>query len=289
MLNLFLWVNSFDYNLCEIDKNIKDCISDLQEVQEIILMNGESLVRSDKIWEQEILPGFMLGNWLFDGNPQYRDEKDMLLSTLNTCVSDLDDKYDDILSILDSGKSVHKTSLVGLYNVPNSFELPPIRCSSDLFETYRLFLRKSTDIDELMGDLSQCFPNLYFSEQVPSSLKIFRPLRNHINEVVRHLEALNEHGMLLRKHLGQMGENEIMQRLGVLGNIECSLQGDPRYARKYLGFTFINDSGDDTEIICAPHTKLYHIGSEWRIYFCWSFPTVTSGMKILVGHIGVHL
>ena len=107
--------------------------------------------------------------------------------------------------------------------------------------------------------------------------------------MVRHLEALNDHGMPLASQLGQMGENEIMQRLGALGKIECSLQGDSKYAKKYLGFTFINDTGEDTEIVCAPHTKLYHLGSEWRIYFCWNYEKVAHGEKLLVGHIGDHM
>ena len=289
MLMLFLWVDSFNYNLRQIDENLKDCILRLQEVQEIVQMNEESLVKSDEIWGQEILPGFILGNWLFDSSSEFHDEKYLLMDILNKCTSDLEYQYGEFVKHLDSGELVHKKALVGLYKVLNTFKCPPIICCEELIKTYRMVLSNSSDINEFTNGLDQCFPGLCFSLQVPNSLKAFKPFREYITEVVRHLEALNDHGISQAKLLGQMTEDEIMQRLGAMGKIECSLQGNPKFEKEYLSFIFINDSGDEIKVICAPHTKLNHNGSRWRIYFRWYYPTVAQGKKLLVGHIGDHL
>ena len=91
---------------------------------------------------------------------------------------------------------------------------------------------------------------------------------------------------------------KVLEMFSAITQIACSMEGDPKHARKSLTFPFQDKDGcvvPVTSVTCEPHTKLEKTGKKGdaqyrfdRIYFHPGIETVALG-KVLVGHIGKHL
>ncbi|TCI66630.1 MULTISPECIES: hypothetical protein [unclassified Exiguobacterium] len=224
------------------------------------------------------------------------DEHKMLLSLIEKSTTVTNDEY-LILS---------KTLELKLISEPYAYlclaldECKPLHVNSleTMLEAKRTILASSSNVNEFVSYLEYCFPNLKFSLNILATLKtLSSKFPMVVNEVIRHLEALNDtlYPMITEERNGSFNLPNLLERFGRRAGLECTLQGNPKYERENLQFDFRDGNGEKAIYICSPHTKITSTSTEGtgtylydRIYFHVGDINFCGG-KILVGHIGKHL
>lgn len=201
--------------------------------------------------------------------------------------------YDIVLRGFENRDSARRLALIGMANADRQFDVQTWPCQYEVSHWYQLhrhYLKDPDDTEELYQGICEFFPELIFSRNVRAGLDGISHIRDNAPEIVRHLTALDTYGMLVFDEYGRTaGEVDVLRRLGSMGGIECSTQGDPVYEKRNLTFSFLNDHELIENVVCSPHTKLFHSGSDLRIYFTWGKNSIGIGKNLLIGHIGRHL
>ncbi|MGV3288339.1 hypothetical protein ACE2AI_13100 [Bacillus wiedmannii] len=290
-LDLYLCNTSFNYRASEAEL-LSKCLFNLDDVVKRARELGEDIYVSPSWFNQVITENLEITSWLYEHNEDYnnQDEK-MLMSEIVKQTKYIDEKeYSEKTNLLKGNDPIGVPSAILCLFVEKPCDPPQnfnIHNKKDYTDVHRFYLNKSDSIEELFRGFQGCFPNLYCSESVLKSMKIFKPLHDYREEIIKHLSILNDEGYELYLEYDSSKEKEVLQKLESSGVI-CSGQGDSKYQNKHLSFTFLNDMGREQEVVCAPHTKLFHKGSDYRIYFTRFNPTIKKGEKILIGHIGDH-
>lgn len=148
--------------------------------------------------------------------------------------------------------------------------------------------------DDFCKDMLECFPNIYFDEDVASTVNsLNRDFEELRAEIVEHLTKINEYHSKFAYLLSQSKSNQdISQEFYAETGIECSPQAG-REGVQALKMSCFNEISKQTEIVkCELHTKFkrYNIDrtKQDRIYFFPGKPGIKEG-KIIVKHIGKHL
>lgn len=293
-ISLVLKNESFDYRENRENNDLYLLLTDIQEIKDIITSKGEKTYRNDEIYSQEIVNGVEVYQAIFERDLEGLtfDEAKLLNKIINHAspMEDNDyvnlkneigikyDPYGFICCFLNDETSLH---------INKPYEINLIR---------RHYLKFITDPTEFIESCEECFPNLAFHENVIKSLaSLSASFDNYSNEIIRHLEAINDvfHPLYIEEK--NNGLVEILKVLKSHSSIECSLEGDAKSARDRFSFVFLNDLGEQEEVICEPHTKLESTNkpgdTEYRsdrIYFHGGRKNIKSG-KTLIAHIGRHL
>jgi hypothetical protein len=287
-INLYLCNESFDINLRE-DGNITNLLEELAKIFKQIRINNETIFNS-LLWYSQIFDNNQtIDEWMYDTySGEFLEEK-LLLQDLIKQTNSIDDA--DYLKELVNIKN-NSTNFPGAiicFNHINKFSPPEyfnIHSIIDLIVTHRFYLYKAKNNEELFTGFFPSFPNLHFGISVLSSMHVFKPLHDYKGEIISHLTVLNDFAYELYNELGQGKEAEMIKKLKT--KVECSGQGDPEYVDGNLKFDFLNDLEISESVKCGPHTKLFHKGSDYRIYFSWPKEGFNNQKSILIGHIGGH-
>ncbi|MBE5907652.1 MAG: hypothetical protein E7278_02305 [Lachnospiraceae bacterium] len=167
-------------------------------------------------------------------------------------------------------------------------------CSEDGYYCGLRYYLKLENKNDFGCDLLECFPNIYFTDNIASSLNSLNSDFESIREeIVDHLIALNNYKakfeMMIKEHRSNVF---ISAAFKADTGIDCSPQSN-RDTTKQLRACFYNaETGENETVICELHTKFKKFNrdkfNQDRIYF---FPGKNGilGGKIIVRHIGKHL
>ncbi|KAB2372582.1 MULTISPECIES: hypothetical protein [Bacillus] len=289
-LDVYVCNKSFDISM-RGNSSLTECLGNLNDVSLHISKNDEPIFNPLSWYEQIIDNDQSIDEWLYDYSTQENiDEKLLLQEIIKQTVYIEEEEYSIAVNeirkreSMASGNALLCLCQVDSCNPPENFN---IHCIFDYLQVHRFYAHGLKSNSELFESFGYCFPNLRFSMNVVGALSIFKPLHDYIKEIMHHLIILNDQGIDIYKELGSTKESEMMKKLQT--KLHCSGQGDPEYEKKNLIFPFVNNKGIQEYIKCAPHTKLFHQGSAFRIYFSWPHQNVDLGTSLLIGHIGRHL
>ncbi|MEY8742382.1 hypothetical protein AB9M62_23265 [Bacillales bacterium AN1005] len=284
-----LIAESFNSNLAKEDITLQEQLSNFLEVLEMLAVD-ETLQYPLELYDQVITKNQSLADWLYSDG-KLRDEKKLFQLMLRKM--QMVDKTDILTTIdqLQSKEYDQASALLTFYSwdISDVDSRLLVQTTENCYETRRFYLHHVDDASTFLDYSESCFPQLYINKRVYQTLKRMKPFRDYIEEIILHLTALNDHAPSLFIQFQDQNETVVLKHLEIIGNIFCSIQGDPAYEKANLCFEFPTDEGDIISIVCAPHTKLFNKYSNERIYFHWGHPDVHKGEKLLIGHIGDHL
>lgn len=147
--------------------------------------------------------------------------------------------------------------------------------------------------DAFCRDLSDCFPNIYFSQDIERTINTLnRKFEELREEIVEHLTKINDYRDSFALLLGANASyQEIARKFSAETGIECSPQAG-RDKVKMLKEKIDLKNGQQETVTCELHTKFrkfnIDIDKQDRIYFFPGKKDVLEG-KVIVKHIGGHL
>lgn len=255
-----------------------------------MLTDNESTSYSIDLFDQIFYEGQSLAEWLYSGGDM-RDEKRIIQMKFKKIAEVEKAAIQDSIGQLQNRNYQPHFALITFYHwtAPNLEDCLVIQNKWDCLYARRFYLHFADNISVFLRKCEDCFPQLFINDRVQQTIKRFKPFKDYLNELILHLTALNDHGLRLFQEYQAQNETVVLQHLSVVGNINCSAQGDPAYEKANLCFEFPSDQGGNIKIVCAPHTKLFSKHSGERIYFNWGHPQVKNGERLLIGHIGDHL
>lgn len=291
-LDIYLESESF-YNPSD-PSSLYDRISELQNIYDKACEMGDRIKKNDSIYESEFFNTKKLYEWLYvNDNRSNSIEKRMLARLLDRSESVDDNEYESVKMQLETMTLYNDIGFI-CYSPTGNSELH-INNDFDLVKLHRFYLKNYTDISLFIEEAKICFPHLYFHEGIMQSVKtLSSPFELYINEIIRHLSALNDDFV----NLFRENRNNLRKALALfetMSNLECTLEGDKESARSRFSFQFQNLKGIMVDVVCEPHTKLENTGTKGdskyrfdRIYFHQGNLTIEDG-KVLIAHIGGHL
>jgi len=288
-INYVLVPESFDMNLSNVDVGLNEQLSHFLQIFEM-LRDDEVVSYSMNIFDQMIDNGESFVDWLYRDDDM-RDEK-RLFQLLFHKMHEMEPlEIQKVISGLQRSEYDSQAAAIKFYNfsIPYIHDSLIVRNGQDCLTVRRFYMTFINDFTIFINECEGCFPNLFIHNRVKQTIKRFKPFRDYKDETMLHLTVLNDYGQRLFEEYQNQSENVVLEHLGIIGGIHCSIQGDPAYEKVNLCFEFPSDEGGSIKVICAPHTKLFNQYSGERIYFNWGHPNVKNGKKILIGHIGGHL
>ena len=270
----------------------KEDIHILLDVIECMSQYSTTFFHSDSIYDIQLDMNYF-ADWLYskEGDPALFDIKrelskkieksrrieDKDYSVMMNCIIRFETKGDLLLSLC-------KMRSDGLF----------IWTKENYFDKKRWYLEQQTPRCDFVHEAVECFPNVFFHENVDHSLNTLNADYNIEKPyIIAHLKALNDFHPLFVNFIKQgfdfrricqefMKQNE---------DIECSPQSDRDSAKK-LSFSFEMENNSKKTLLCELHTKLKWRGmnreKQDRIYFHPGDNKIANG-KVLIVHIGTHL
>lgn len=272
--------------------NSKEELKSILELMDELTDHGFSNRKNNEIWEFQVGDNYFY-EWLYDKNPPELVElKREFYHGIEKATDISIEEYDEFESILKNQMSKNSD----YHDYLNQFLFikkdtdDEIHIVSSLTKFYRLrrwYLEKCLDQKRFVEALPLLFPNLYFHQNILSTL---RTLNNEFSiilpEIVQHLTALD-----LYFHNGKINYHESnivkCKKFEEYSNINCSPESSRAKAEKLV---FKSDLGE--KINCECHTKFSTFGKEKekqdRIYFSFGIDSFNDG-KIIIYHIGDHI
>ena len=269
---------------------VETTLNAILETLECMQKNGTPICYADAFYDQVIFDK-EFSNWLYDLNsqPELSTLKKEFATRINrsVCIS-----LDECTCLIDA---------VDQNNCQNELVMS-VRCSTEnvlyvdsparYWRAKQWYLALYVKHQDFSTDIIECFPNLYFHEDVAASLNtlnanftIERPY------IVQHLQALNDFKPQFSA-LNDAGSDyrRTCAEFQAYSHIECSPQSDRQAAQK-LNYKFCDSKGKEVVVCCELHTKLKWDGmdklNQDRIYFHPGKPEIADG-KVLIVHIGTH-
>lgn len=281
MKKAVLWGNTIEKDFAgALENQLDDFLELIQYIQKNNIRNVicESTLNAAELWE-----------WLYSKEQiELNDIKRELSRRLERAECVAQDEFDELFDKIGKMQRIKVLAL--------SFESESIYYISSLAEYYaglRSYL-VSEKKDDFCSDLQDCFPNIYFAEDIGTTINsLNRKFEDIREEIVEHLIQINNYqvtfGALLNKNKSYQ---EIAQQFTIDTGIACSPQAG-REKVQLLKERRVNEiTGQEETIVCELHTKFktFNIDRERqdRIYF---FPGKRGilGGKIIVKYIGNHL
>lgn len=271
--------NSFKYTASTPDllKRSNE-IAEFGEIVAVCIQNQEDIIANSDIFSIEVEYRVNLADWLYGGLGQGKhDDRARLLEYFSKSIK---------IKEADDKKTVIKVSL-GKYN----------NCACDL-DTYYSYRRRILidlkNVNEFASFMRSCFASIIFADQINSHLKKITNFDNYTEEIVNGLAVLNDEGLIIFKN-NKDNPKEAYKELTKEVKRKCSPESREHFKDCTFSFTVEEESSKDGEkkyvtrnILCSPHIKLIHPGSNLRIYFNWNDSEIGKGEKILIGSIGGH-
>ena len=284
-----IWNNDLGKSLIT-STNIHSDIDNLLDAMECVRKDCALTYHDDNIYDGKI-GDISFSNWLYyDGYaPECTDAKRELSKYLNKSITLEADEYDDYLKEAENPTNKNILTICFSFAQKNTrFVCEP----NQYWAAKQEFLSENTNKDKFVEEAKECFPNLYFHDNVDASIntlntdfKIIRPI------LVNHLRCLNMYKEKSTIRLNDANFRTIAKEIESLYGIECSTQAN-RASTKMLKFDFYNSETKSTITLCCElHTKPKWDGMDCknqdRIYFHSGNSGIEDG-KILIVHIGTH-
>lgn len=279
--------STFRYREC-----IEEDVQCLAEMLYDVKKNGEGIIVNEEINYVNFTDNQLLCDWIYSKDPEYKNERRLLLKLINT------KKIVSLSESIDIQQNPHKNRVGFLALTDLESEMPSrylAKSVDQIINVRRIFLHDIETSSEFMVEVNGCFPNLVFGCDVKNSIDTLSlHIRYYKNEVIKHLSKINDNFIEIFDKYHKDGLNMVIERFSCETGLEASLEGDRKKADR-LKFNFIDKSGKVISLVCEPHTKLFSSGIQGdtvyrydRIYFREEYQDIENG-KILIGYIGKHI
>lgn len=280
------------YESIQSKEDIDNYLNDILDLFVLMKERGFDVLKNEEIWNYQINDIYFI-DWLYSKeNPELVDLKEELLIYINKA-KNIDEKdYNEYESYLEETSSnFYNFSLQFVFLGDDSKdEYHNVSTLSKYYSVLRWYLKQCPNTNTLYSSGKEAFPNLYFHDNVLSSL---RTLNNNfktiLQEIIEHLEALESYSSTGNNSLG-ITNREKCQQIIEDHNIDCSSESD-RDKAKIMSFE-INTSEGKERINCEYHTKFKKFGRDMtkqdRIYFSFGNEKFEDG-KMIIYHIGDHV
>jgi len=296
-LNLYFENQAFEYRNISKDKSLPDLIFDLNNVYEEAIHFGDSIGKSDKIYDVEIFIDIKIYEVLYCGkaNDKLTTEEIKLLTLLIDHTPTISEgEYNIKLIQINSCNCVFPDAFLGICQLVKKQLF--VSSMKELLSVRRFYMSKIVDESNFLELAPMCFPNIYFHPSIGKTLKhLSAPFSQFSNEIIHHLSCLNDEFPIVFQSYHTENMDKVLEIFSSQEQIAASMQGNPKDAQKKLTYTFATKDGSQIDIVCEPHTKLEKSGHKGdgkyrfdRIYFHQGMENIENG-KILVAHIGKHL
>ncbi|EKE5754866.1 TPA: hypothetical protein ACSK7M_002854 [Listeria innocua] len=270
-------------------ENVQEYLNDILILMNEVDNHNFKMKKHKDIWEVEINGEFFY-EWLYSKTPaELVDLKTEFYRRMER-VSDIDlDEYKSFESFLNESNPKYKDydNQFLFIKKDNIKEIHVLSSLKRFYSLRRWYLEKCGNQKNFYNDLPLLFPNIYFHENVKSTL---RTLNNDFNlilpEIVEHLSALE---LFHHLKLAKDGDSNIekCQKFEKFSQISCSPESKRATAEK---LSFKDDRGE--KINCECHTKFKKIARDKtkqdRIYFSFGQKGYQEE-AIIVYHIGKHI
>ena len=274
------------------DKKIKESFTKFSQTNLIDFLdlldyiadyNIENIICESTLDDEE------LWTWLYTKDQiELNDIKRELSKRIERTKSVNEYDFDEMLNIV--GKLNSIKTLILLYEDKCDFY---ISTKKEYYIGLRRYLAMEKK-DAFCKDLPDCFPNIYFSENIETSVNTLNKKFEEIREeIIEHLTNINDYQNKFLKLLQKnTSYQEIAQCFTTDTGIDCSPQAG-RDKVRILKETYLNtESNQEETIICELHTKFKKFNidksKQDRIYFFPGKMGIKDG-KVIVKHIGKHL
>lgn len=197
------------------------------------------------------------------------------------------EKADYMLGILGKNES-QKVLMAG--GIPRLFGFQSVE---EYYSVLRAYLSKEKRSD-FENDMQECFPNLYFVEDIGVSMNSLNRSFDEIkSEIVTHLSALDGYKDEFVKLTAKNCSNtQISTKFKEKTGIDCSPQANRDGVNKLIVHIFNEETNKNEKVVCELHTKFsknkIDRTKQDRIYFSPSKSGIKKG-RVIIKHIGTHL
>lgn len=280
------------YEIIESKENVDAYLNNILDVFDLIKKREFYLFKNDDIWNYRVGEVDFV-DWLYSKNaPELVDLKTELSIHINKAHPIDKEFYDKYTSYLEEkSPNFHDFSNQFVFLSDDSKEkYHNVSTLNKYYNVLRWYLKKCPNINILYNSGNNLFPNLYFHENVLSSLRTLNNSFSSIKEeIIEHLKALDSYSGNGNKKLGI--QNKVRcQKISEEFMIECSPEANRKTAKK-MSFE-IDDSRGKRNINCEYHTKFKKFGKDTtkqdRIYFSFGDKDFQNG-KMIIYHIGDHV
>lgn len=276
-----LWGKEIEKDFAGASENQLD---DFLELIQFIQKNGlrneicENTLEKAELWE-----------WLYSKDQiELNDIKRELSRHLEKVKSRAEEEFDELFGKI--GKLLAVKVLALSFKGESVYYISTI---SGYYAGIRSYLAVEKK-DDFCNDLQECFPNIFFTEGIDTTVNTLnRKFEDIREEIVEHLIYINNYQEKFSKMLEEnKSYQEVAQQFTIDTGIDCSPQAG-RDKVQALKETQINEeTGQEETVVCELHTKFktFNIDRERqdRIYFFPGKQGILGG-KIIVKHIGKHL
>lgn len=278
------------FNLTEKINQLRNDVDYIRQYKDTNL-----LFKHESIYDQHLFNGLSVADILYCGKGKAYFDRDVLESLRRIIEIAEDDTLSskEISILLDRHTSSQAFGFLCLHPI-NGVETKFLIYSKNTWlDFHRFFLGMyPQSITYFFEGCKRYFPDLFFHEQIASTLKPMYP--NFVKKIIWHLTALHDE---FHKH-----KNSPYQRINTLQSFSSACQLDETASsegdltrKKDFTFTFLNNLNQPEEICCEPHLKLSksdNIGDSkyyfYRIYFHEGKANIANNHMLIV-HIGEHL
>lgn len=281
MNKVVLWEKEIEKDLVKVSENRLD---DFLELIKFIRKNGiideicESTFVKAELWE-----------WLVSKDiVELNDIKRELFKCLERARRIEERAFDDLFGKM--GRAFDVKVLVLSFEEESVYYISTI---SEYYTGIRSYLSTEKKND-FCNDLQECFPNIFFSERIDTTVNTlnrkFEDIREEIVEHLIHID--NYHPKFLAMLEKHKSYQEIAQQFTVDTGIDCSPQAGRKNVQELREAQTNEVTGQEETVVCELHTKFKTFNADRekqdRIYFFPGKQGIQEG-RIIVKHIGKHL
>jgi hypothetical protein len=274
------------------DKEIRKCFIEfdqkhLEDFMELLDHIGDNHI--ENIICADTQEDAALWEWLYSKDQielnDLKRELSRKIERAKCAAADLFDKMSELV-----GKLAAIKTLILLYDNENVF------CISTKQEYYTglrkyLIMEKK---DSFCKDLPECFPNIYFSEGIDTTVNTLNRKFDEIRgDLVKHLTGIDDFQSTFLQLLRENASYQKLAECFTAGTgIECSPQAGRDKVQVLKETHFNKKTGQEETVICELHTKFKRFNidrdNQDRIYFFPGKEGILDG-KAIVKYIGGHL
>lgn len=272
-----------DEEICKVIEKIDEVVKNSQEA-------GDNLNKRLDFYYVNIDDETELCEWIYDNSNAYselQDYKKIMLKFIEQCRTVDDDIYNNVKENISNEYYYNPDAFISIctesateWNITNINKWSKV---------HRYYLNSAENIDQFMNGIEYCFLNLHFHPGVRDTLRTLSyPFKDYKDEIICHLEALNDRFPLVYSENKERGYQEVSDIFKAETSIDCSPERKRKTIRNRV-FNFVTEAREELAVTCELHTKFAKFRKDKdRLYFHPGNKQII-GEKILIAYIGKHL
>ncbi len=277
-------------------EKLGDIVTNYKLLNNKVKTYGDRVIVNRDVYEVVLENGQSFCDWIFDwrGRPEEITAKKLLVEFIERMHKVAPEEYNSLESKAKSNNdkqypltgSKCMISLIKTNELPTFFQ---IVTEHDWIIFHRMLVLDSNSLDDIMDSVDACFPEIYFHNNVKTTIRsLNRKFSDIIYELVEHLAALNDN----REIFININFLDCSRNFFKHTGIRCSPQSNRSGVVDLIVNVFNSDTKKTEEICCELHTKFSEFGTDMngrdRMYFHPGKSGICDG-KLLIFYIGSHI